>query len=127
MPHAPLPNEPARVAPQSAVSAYCALTLWQPGVVGIIGEGEKTPPSILHCKVNPVGGVDGTTLGKANAALQVLFGAVKTGAAGNITILTDALGAVQAELAPSENDPLGIILKGADPQFALKTYLALTE
>ena len=53
-------------------------------MVGIVGEAEKLPPSILYSIVKPLTEV---TVGKLNAALQVLTGAVITGAAGNTTKL----------------------------------------
>ena len=45
----------------------------------MVGEAEKAPPSILYCVVKFVTDV---TLGNVNAALQVLAGAVITGAVG---------------------------------------------
>ena len=50
-----------------------------------MGDAENAPPSILYCTLNPATGV---TVGKVNAVLQVLAGAMMTGAAGKITTLT---------------------------------------
>ena len=47
-PHAPVPVVPAVVLPQSAVSTYLVIIVWQPGVVGTVGEDVKPPPSILY-------------------------------------------------------------------------------
>ena len=56
----------------------------------MVGEAEKAPPSILYCVVKFVTDV---TLGNVNAALQVLAGAVITGAVGKIVTLTVLLAA----------------------------------
>ena len=81
-PHAPLPAVPADVVPHVDVNTYLATIVWQPGVVGIVGDGAKPLPSILYSAVNPLtAGTDG----KLNAALHVFAGAVITGAVGKTT------------------------------------------
>lgn len=87
---------------------------WQPGVVGITGEAVKLPPSILYSAVKP--DTEGTE-GSVNADAQVLAGAVMTGAAGNITILTILLG-------PHNPDPT--VPAGVLPQAAESIYRACT-
>ena len=46
--HAAVPAVPAVVLPQFAVKTYLAVIVWQPGVVGIVGEDVKPPPSISY-------------------------------------------------------------------------------
>ena len=75
----------------------------------------KPVKSMLNSTVNPATG--GTT-GSDKAALHVLAGAVITGAAGKITVLTVLL----AAHAPGPAEPAGVV-----PHAAAKTYLAVIE
>ena len=80
--------------------------------MGIAGETEKVPPSMLYCTVNPGTAV---TVGKLKAALHELAGAVIAGGAGKITTLTELLFAQAAVPA---------VVAGVAPHVEVSTYLA---
>ena len=112
VPHDPVPAVPAVVLPQADVKTYFAAIVWQPVVVGIVGEAAKPPPSMLYCVVNPARVV---TAGRVKADAQAFAGAVMTGAAGNMTTLT-------VLLVP--HDPVPAVPAGVLPQADVNTYLA---
>ena len=83
-------------------------------MVGIVGDAEKAPPSILYCVVK----LDtAATVGNVNAALHVFAGAVIFGAVGNIVTLTILL----AE-HPTGPEVVVVVL----PQSAVRKYCATT-
>ena len=82
--------------------------------MGIVGEGENVPPSMLYCTVNAETAV---TVGKLKAALHELAGDVIAGGAGNITTLTELLFAQTAVPA---------VVAGVAPHVEASTYLAVT-
>ena len=84
-------------------------------MAGIVGVAVNAVPSILYWKVKPA---TAGTAGRVNAVAQVLAGAVKTGAAGNITTLT--------VLPGPHNKPLPVVPANVLPQSAVKTYRART-
>lgn len=94
-PQIPVPEEFAAVVPQVEVNTYLAFTVWQPGVVGIVGVAENAPPLILYWAVKPFATGN---VGNENAALQVFAGAVITGAEGN-TVKT---------LEPGQVEPISV-------------------
>ena len=110
-PHAPGPWVVGVVDPQSVVTTYRALTVWQPGVV-VLGEDEYAPPSILYSTLNPVTAV---TVGKTNIAAQVFAGAVITGAVGKTTALIVLSWQPAIELTE---------FAGVEPQADVSLYLA---
>ena len=83
-PQAPGPVAPATVVPQADVNAYCARTVWQPGVDGTTGVAEKAPPFILYTVVNPDEDRS-VTVGKIKEPLQLFADGASTGAEGNMT------------------------------------------
>ena len=75
----------------------------------MLGAAENAPPSMLYCTLNPATAV---TVGKVNAALQVLAGAVITGAVGKITTLTVLL---------DPHEPVPDVPAAVPPHVAVKT------
>ena len=84
-------------------------------MVGIAGEDENAPPSMLYCTVNPETAV---TVGRVNAALHVLADAVSVGAVGKITTFT-------VLLDPHEPGP--VEFAAVLPQADVSTYLTMIE
>ena len=78
------------------------------------GDVVKAPPSILYCTLNPDTAV---TAGKVNAEAHVLAGTVRTGAVGNITILTELL---------IPHEPVPVVPAEVLPHVADKIYRACT-
>jgi hypothetical protein len=89
--------------------------VWHPGVVGIVGDDENAPPSMLYCTVN---WDTAATLGKAKAALHVLAGGDNAGAVGKITTFTVLL---------LPHRPVPAVLAAVGPQAEVRTYLATIE
>ena len=85
------------------------MTVWQPGVVGIVGLVPNAPPSMLYSTVKPD---TAATLGKLKAEAQVFAGAVIVGAGGKIT----ALVLTGSHAAPSETASAAVL-----PQAAIST------
>ena len=105
---------PAATVPQAVSTTYLALSVWQPGVVGIVGAEIKAPLSMLHSTVNPV---IVATDGSINEETQVFNGVAKTGFCGN----TNAL----VLLSPQGlKVPAGIVTK-PEVQSELVLYLLL--
>ena len=77
----------------------------------MVGDVENAPPSTLYFTSKLVTGV---TLGRLNAALQVLTGATITGAVGNIVTLTVLL----APHAPGPAVLVVVLPQAADTKYS---------